>query len=248
MLVSVWIVWELVAAVSENPVFPSGFGVLWNVLLFLSEAKNYYHIQVTLIQIVIGFFLGTLAGVSVGVLLGAVRFLGRAIEPYISALSATPKIVFLPVALAIFGSGIASKAALATLGSFFPIVLSTYVAMLSVRPIHVKVGCVFHLSPLKMATKIYLPSIARPIVVGMRIGLGVAVTTTLLAEVKMSKAGLGHMLMEHYNHFRIEQMYAVLLVALGFVAAGNTCMSLIIRKLSRGNTVRTGNSGNSGGF
>jgi len=208
---------------------------------------SYVHIRVTLSEIVLGFTIGAIVGISLGVMLGAVRFFGRALEPYLSAFTATPKIVFLPIALALFGSGIGSKVALAAVGAFFPIVLGTYAAMLGVRPVHIMVGRVFDLKPIQMVSKIYMPSIARTVLIAMRLGLGISVTSTLLAEVKMSKAGLGNLIIEHYNHFRIEQMYAVLLVALGIFAVANYGMNLVIHKATGAATHRTGNRGVSTG-
>lgn len=243
IVLSAFIAWETLAALSLNPVFPSSFSIFREVALFFSRLDSYVHVRVTLIEIVMGFTIGAIVGVALGVVFGSVRFLGRALEPYLSAFTSTPKIVFLPIALAIFGSGIGSKVALAAVGAFFPVVLGTYAAMLGVRSVHIMVGRVFSLTPIQMASKIYIPSIARPVLIAMRLGLGISVTSTLLAEVKMSKAGLGNLIIEHYNHFRIEQMYASLLVALGLFAVANYGMNIIIWRATGNKAVKAGNRG-----
>jgi ABC-type nitrate/sulfonate/bicarbonate transport system permease component len=70
-----------------------------------------------------------------------------------------------------------------------------------------------------MATRIYLPALRPSLVTSLRLGFGLAVVGVLLAEIKLSNAGLGFLANEHYSHYRVPDLYAVLtlvfLVAVG---------------------------------
>ena len=63
-----------------------------------------------------------------------------------------------------------------------------------------------------MVTKIYLPAMRAPILNGIRLGLGVAVIGTLLAETKLSNRGLGYLVIQSYSLFDMPRMYALLIV------------------------------------
>jgi NitT/TauT family transport system permease protein len=63
-----------------------------------------------------------------------------------------------------------------------------------------------------MMTKIYLPAMRAPIVNGARLGLGVAVIGTLLAETKLSNRGVGFLVINSYSTFDMPRMYALLIV------------------------------------
>jgi len=52
----------------------------------------------------------------------------------------------------------------------------------------------------------------QPIVNGFRLGLGVAVIGTLLAETKLSNKGLGYLVIQAYATFDMPRMYALLIV------------------------------------
>ena len=52
-----------------------------------------------------------------------------------------------------------------------------------------------------------------PIVNGVRLGMGVAMIGTLLAETKLSNQGVGFMIIDAYNTFDMPRMYAALLIA-----------------------------------
>ena len=63
-----------------------------------------------------------------------------------------------------------------------------------------------------MALKVYLPAMRHPVVNGLRLGLGVALIGTLLAETKISRGGIGFMVIQAYANFNMSQMYAILIV------------------------------------
>lgn len=80
---------------------------------------------VTVQEVVIGFLLAVIIGVSLGVLVGETSFGERAVLPYLVAIDTMPKIAFAPLFVAWLGFGIASKVALATFVSVFPIMVGT---------------------------------------------------------------------------------------------------------------------------
>lgn len=235
-LLAAWIAWEAFAysGLYLQDVFPSTIAVIGVLASFLGESAFYYHAWTTMLEVLLAFAIGTTIGIAFGIGMGAWQPLGQAAEPYISGLMATPRIVWFPVSLMLFGSGIGSKVALGALGAFFPTVLYAYAGMLAVNPVHKKVGRVFHISPFGMVTKIYLPSLWRPILVGSQIALGVTLTPVLLAEMKSSSAGLGYLVIEHYNHFQITQMYAVLTFLFIFIVLVNVFLNRLISRTGGG--------------
>jgi ABC-type nitrate/sulfonate/bicarbonate transport system permease component len=76
----------------------------------------------------------------------------------------------------------------------------------------IRVGRSFRASTAQMVTKIYLPAMRAPIVNGIRLGLGVAIIGTLLAETKLSNRGLGYLVIQAYSLFDMPRMYALLIV------------------------------------
>ena len=71
---------------------------------------------------------------------------------------------------------------------------------------------VFRASTWQMVTKIYLPAMRHPIINGVRLGLGVCIIGTLLAELKLSNRGIGFLIIQAYSLFDMPRMYAMLIV------------------------------------
>ena len=228
-LIALFAGWELLAhsGLLYEGVIPSTGKIVLALWEEINSLTFYGHLGVTLLEISVGFIIATFAGVVCGVALGSRCVVAQVADPYLSSLATAPKIIFLPIVMLMFGIGPESKMAIGALSGFFPIALSTMAGTLTVRPVLVNVGRAFNLSPRQMLTKIYMPSLVGPIIRGMRLGLGVTVIGVLLGEIKLANIGLGFLAIEHYNNFRIEQMYAILIVIFLLAILFNRAMTAI---------------------
>jgi len=214
IIAAVLVIWELVAAsgLLFRDVVPS-LSVIGRALAELLMDKTYYwHLGVTAGEIGIAMLIGGLAGLVVGILLGSNKLLSRAYEAYLYYLGPTPKIIFFPVMIMWFGVGPGSKVAMGTISCFFPVALSAAAGMRQINPVLIRVGKSFRASTWQMVTKIYLPAMRLPILNGVRLGLGVAIIGTLLAETKLSNRGIGFLIINAYSTFNMPRMYALLIV------------------------------------
>src|SRR4051812_3116673 len=178
----------------------------------LSGTEYYWNLAWTAGEIGLALTIGGGLGIFVGLVLGANRLLGKAFEPYLYYLGPTPKIIFFPIMIMWFGVGPASKVALGALSCFFPIALSVAAGMRQIDPVLIRVGQSFRARQWQMAWKIYLPAMRHPIINGVRLGLGVALIGTLLAETKLSNRGIGFLIIQAYSLFDMPRMYAMLIV------------------------------------
>ena len=182
------------------------------VLRVLANADFYGNLGVTLAEIAVSLVIGGLAGLAVGIAFGANRFLARAFESLVYYLGPTPKIIFFPVMIMWFGVGPGSKIAMGVVSCFFPVAISVAAGMRQIDAVLIRVGRSFRASTGQMVTRIYLPAMRAPIVNGVRLGLGVAIIGTLLAETKLSNRGLGYLIIQAYATFDMPRMYALLIV------------------------------------
>jgi NitT/TauT family transport system permease protein len=111
-----------------------------------------------------------------------------------------------------FGVGPASKVAMGAISCFFPIALSTAAGMRQIDQVLIRVGKSFRANTWQMVTKIYLPAMRHPIINGVRLGLGVCIIGTLLAELRLSNRGIGFLIIQAYQLFDMPRMYAMLIV------------------------------------
>jgi NitT/TauT family transport system permease protein len=208
------LIWEGLARSGwlYRDVVPTLGKIVEAVFKLLSNPEFYWHLGVTSGEIGIGLLIGGLSGLAVGIVFGANWLLGKSFEPYLYYLGPTPKIIFFPIMIMWFGVGPGSKVAMGAISCFFPIALSAAAGMRQIDKVLIRVGRSFRLSTWQMVTKIYLPAMRLPIVNGVRLGLGVAIIGTLLAETKLSNRGIGFLIIQAYSLFDMPRMYAMLIV------------------------------------
>jgi ABC-type nitrate/sulfonate/bicarbonate transport system permease component len=90
--------------------------------------------------------------------------------------------------------------------------LSVAAGMRGIDHVLIRVGKSFRANSWQMVTKIYLPAMRHPMINGMRLGLGVALIGTLLAETKLSNRGIGFLVIQAYSLFNMPQMYSLLII------------------------------------
>jgi len=208
------IFWEALSAsgLLYRDVVPSLWSIGRMMITILGEPSFYTNLYTTLYEIIIALIIGGFGGLVVGLVLGGSRLLSKAYEPFLYYLGPTPKIIFFPLLILWFGVGPGSKIAMGALSCFFPIALSTAAGMREIDKVLIRVGRSFRASTFQMVTKIYLPAMRHPIINGVRLGLGVALIGTLLAETKLSNRGIGYDIIQAYNVFNMPRMYALLII------------------------------------
>jgi ABC-type nitrate/sulfonate/bicarbonate transport system permease component len=84
--------------------------------------------------------------------------------------------------------------------------------MRQIDKVLIRVGRSFRANAWQMVMKIYLPAMRHPVINGVRLGLGVALIGTLLAETRLSNQGIGFLIYQAYTLFDMPRMYAMLIV------------------------------------
>jgi ABC-type nitrate/sulfonate/bicarbonate transport system permease component len=214
ILATILLVWEAIAAsgLLYRDIVPSVLRVGAALIRLVSTPAFYFHLYTTFYEIAVAMLIGCLSGLAVGIMLGGSRLLQRAYEPFLYYLGPCPKIIFFPVLIMWFGTGPGSKMAMGVVSCFFPMALNVAGGMREINEVLIRVGRSFRANAWQMATKIYMPAMRHPVINGMRLGLGVCLIGTLLAETKLSDRGIGFLVNDSYTAFDMPQLYALLIV------------------------------------
>jgi ABC-type nitrate/sulfonate/bicarbonate transport system permease component len=214
IILAVVVIWEAMSrsGLLYRDVVPSLVSIGQALFALLVSPSYYFHLAVTAGEIVAAVAIGGGLGLVVGIVLGSNRFLSQAYESLLYYLGPTPKIIFFPIMIMWFGVDSPSKVALGVLSCFFPVALSVAAGMRQIDKVLVRVGRSFRANTWQMLTKIYLPAMRHPVINGIRLGFGVGLIGTLLAETKLSNKGIGFLIINAYTTFDMPRMYAMLIV------------------------------------
>jgi NitT/TauT family transport system permease protein len=174
--------------------------------LFVENAIATFHATA------IGFAIGSLGGIAVGLLLARFDILNRTFDPYLMALNSLPRIALVPLFLLWFGITFEAKVANAISLVFFILLINTRTGLRGVDPDLVLEGRLLHGSPVQVYRKILLPAALPSIASGLRLGVTYALLGVIASEMVASRDGLGQQVTLYGQTLRPEGVFATLLV------------------------------------
>jgi len=187
----------------------------------------------TLFIFVAGYAAAALVGIPLGLVMGGVRVFGAALEPYADALSAMPRVAFIPLIIVFLGLGPQAKIVIVFLGAVMPIVINTYAGVLSCDGELIEMARSAGASDLQIFTKIMFPAALPYITAGLRIGASLALINTVVAELYTAVKGLGGLLSVYGNSFRMAPYFVVVFVLAAVGVAVMQSLKLVERRMDR---------------
>jgi len=167
-----------------------------------------------------GFGLAALVAVPLGLMIGWNRLTGRLVDPTIQLLRPVPITAWLPFAIAVFGIYDASALFLIGMGAFYPIVVNTTHGVRDTNLLLLRAARMMGAGNGTVLAKVVFPSALPSIFTGMRLGIGVAWTAVIVAEMIAVKSGLGYVLWDAYYVGRMDICVATMVSVglLGFIS------------------------------
>jgi ABC-type nitrate/sulfonate/bicarbonate transport system permease component len=201
---------------------------VWHQLLDVLRSGEYLpDLRVTLTELAIAFALAMVGGTVVGYFVSRTRFAVRVYEPLFAAIYSIPIILFLPLYVLFFGLGPASKIALGTTISFFPIVLSTIAGFSNVDRTLVTAARSMGASDYQLFHYVLVPAALPVILSGLRMGFTVALLSIIGSETIASLAGLGHHIVELAEGMEMARMFAYIAFVVVIAALLNGIVSFL---------------------
>jgi NitT/TauT family transport system permease protein len=214
-------VWKLVTVASDVSPFilPSPESVAAALVELVARPDTWtLHARVTLTEAVTGFASAVVSGVAVGVILGKVIWLERAVRPMVVVLQVIPKVALVPLFVVWFGFGMASKIFIAGILAFFPIMLNVLLGVRSIDPAHLDVMRSLHAGRWATFWSLELHSMLPYLFAGMEVGVVFAVIGAIVGEYLGGSQGLGYMVVVTLNALNAPELFAIiiLLATLGY--------------------------------
>jgi NitT/TauT family transport system permease protein len=211
--------WYVTAFDVSAFILPPPTAVFARFVEIVQQPDTWRHTFVTGYETLVGFLFALVLGVSLGLVVGKVKALEKALEPFIVASQVIPKVALVPLFVVWFGFGITTKVIVAAVLAFFPIFSNTVLGVKSVELGHRDVMQSLNASRLQIFLKLDLPSALPFILTGMEVGIVLAVIGAVVGEYLGGNEGLGYMAVASMNAYDTTQLFAVIiqLTLLGFV-------------------------------
>ena len=205
-------------------------GTLWQMIV---SGSLWAPLGVSATAFATGLLLAIAVGLPLGILIGRSNVLNAMFDPFITAFNATPRLVFLPLLMLWFGIGLWSKVAIVFIGALFPLLINTYEGVRNADKLLINVVRSFGANEWDIARLVVVPNALPFIVVGLRLAIGRAVLGVVVSEFFGSQEGLGVVMVRAASGFKVDVVFAGLIVFAGLSLVMTGLVKLLEERMSR---------------
>lgn len=213
---AVLLIWQTGALVYGPDVIPGPWSTVKGGRELLMDGTLMQYIGISFLRVLIGWTLGSLLAIPVGLAIGRVRIIRIFAEPFLNFIRFIPPIAFITLFLVWFGIGEQSKIALIMYATFFIVVLNTLTGVLAVEEDKIRSARSMGASEWQILLHVVIPATTPHIYTGVRLAMGTSYMAIIGAEMIAANEGVGYLIWNSRLFFRTDWIF-VGLFCLGFM-------------------------------
>lgn len=210
--------WAVASRSADSLLFPSPMQIVDALWDMARNGTLWGDIGISLQRIAIGFLLGCLVGVPLGLAMGLFKVVHAVCDPVVQFLRFVPPIAWLIPAIMWFGIGETSKVLIIFYMTVFLVLLNTMAGVSALRRNHLRAAATYEVSSWQLFAWVVFPATMSYSVAGARIALGNSFAAVVGAELIAAQSGLGYRVVESGKWMAMNEMFAAMLV-LGLLGA-----------------------------
>lgn len=234
------VLWETIVQLGIFPrvLMPSLGTVAETFVSMVRDGSLFMHIGASLLRLMVGFAVGSIIGIGIGLLMGQFRWAERFFLPLLSALMPIPSLAWIPLFVLWFGLGNAATLGVIIFAGALPTAFNTWTGVKTVSTVTIRAAESMGCSGTKMFTHVIFPASLPMIFAGLRIGLSQGWRALVAGEMLAATSwGLGFGIFEA-REFLATDVMLVLVLTIGF--CGFLIVSLLFSFVERHTVVRWG--------
>lgn len=191
--------WWVVVVKTDSLIFPTPLQVVTGTLELAEDGSLWEHIRASLFRVGTGFGVAVLVAVPTGLWMGRIDGVYRTLNPVFQIMRPISPIAWIPLAILWFGVGNVAPIFLIFIAAVFPMIVQTASGVHTIERRYLHAAENFGVSRATLFRRVIVPAVLPEIVVGMRIGLGVAWLVVVAAEMIALRSGLGYLIIDSRN-------------------------------------------------
>ncbi len=216
------ILWQVSASLGwvNAAIFPALDTIVVALAKALASGQLVGDIAISLQRAGIAFGAAVIVGIPLGLFMGQIRAVERALDPILQLFRQTSALAIYPIFILFLGLGETSKVAVIFWATLFPLLLATIGGVKEVDSKLIEMARTFGASQTTVFARVVLPASVPAIFVGLRLSATTALLLLIAAEMIGANKGLGFQVMNAQYNFQIPLMFGAifLLAALGLTA------------------------------
>jgi NitT/TauT family transport system permease protein len=204
--------WQVSALTLNTDSFPTALEAIRAVPSILGDKESLINIMASLRRMAIGFGVGVVVSIPLGLLMGRSRAVAAFFNPLLMVTYPVPKAALMPIIMLWLGVGDLTKMLVIFLGVSLPVIYHSFQGAKAVEEKMLWSGAAMGLSAAQRMIRIVLPAALPEILTGCRTGLVLALITMITSEMIARQSGAGNLLFNALDMGQYETVYAMIII------------------------------------
>ena len=198
-VLGVLVIWYLITALKiVTSLFLPSPQAVWQKFLEVSQqgfmkATLWQHLAASISRVLLALVAAIAIGVPLGLWMGLNKWVRAVLDPLVELLRPIPPLAYLPLLVIWFGIGETTKVLLIFFSILAPVIISSTHGVLSHQLNRERAALSLGASQSQVFWHVILPTALPHILTGIRIGLGVGLSTLVASELVAADRGIGFM-------------------------------------------------------
>jgi len=213
--------WELLNKynVINSFIFSSPSKIIKCLYSLAIDNNLFYHIWITVKEILISFTLGSLIGFVLALVFYMVPVLKKIFDPFLTLINSLPKVSLGPLLIIWLGANTSSIIVMSLLINTIVTLISIYNGLINTDPIRVKMFKTFKASKLQTLIYLVIPHNKETILSSLKLNISMSLIGVIMGEFLVSKAGIGYLILYGTQVFNLNLVMSgiVLIMIISFI-------------------------------
>jgi ABC-type nitrate/sulfonate/bicarbonate transport system permease component len=214
-------IWQIVGAHVDPILLATPTNVVKAFGSLVRDGQLWPAFKTSMGDLAYGYTLAIVVGIIIGTVMGRSPIVERILNPYVNFFQATPLVALVPLVVIWFGVGLEARVTVTFMLAIWSIIINTATGVKATPSSLIDVSRVYKFNRWQVVSKVALPNAVPSIFAGLRIALGKALIGMVLAQMEISVAGLGGIIINYGNAFKTAYLLAAVFTAslVGVIAA-----------------------------
>lgn len=186
--------------------------ILTTIINLYQNQNLWYHIWITIYETTISFFLGTILGTLIAIILWYNPFISKVIDPYLTIINSLPKVSLGPILIIWIGANTKSIIVMALLISLIVTIITVYNGFILTDTNKIKLLKSLNANKIQMLKYLILPENYKTIISTLKINISMSLIGVIMGELLVSKSGIGYLIMYGSQVFNLDLVMSGIII------------------------------------
>ena len=221
LLVLFILIWELLSSkeIINSFIFSSPSKIVKCIIDLYKNNNLFYHLYITLKEVLISFILGTAIGFIGAIIFYYVDILKKIFDPYLNLLNSLPKVSLGPLLIIWLGANNKSIIVMSLLINTIVTLITIYNGLINTDEYKIKMFKTFKANKLQTLLYLILPTNKETIISSIKLNISMSLIGVIMGEFLVSKAGIGYLILYGTQVFNLNLVMSgiILIMIMSFI-------------------------------